>query len=130
MTWLILGWCVVGLLLAVGIARSVAKGGKMRPDVDREPVAATAPDTSWLDSSPLAKSPADEMPIVHEILVQLERQEPRIAKIALLKWIGGLSTPRVAESMHLQVAAVERDLRFAQTFLRHGTYLRESGRVD
>src|SRR5262245_45486265 len=130
MNWLLLGWCGVAILLAMSIGRAVSRRDRSSSAPVGRPALAHAPDASWIDESPLRNAPADEMPVVHEILVQLERQNPRIAKIALLKWIGGLSTRAVAEAMRLQLPTVERDLQFAQTYLRHGTFVRDSGCVD
>ena len=137
MNWLLLGWCGVAILVAMSIGRAVSRRERSSGDADgRRPqpvpaLAATAPAAARLaGATATTNGYVDEMPVVHDILVLLERREPRIAKIALLKWIGGLSTRAVAEAMRLQVPIVERDLQFAQTFLRHGTFVRDAGRVE
>jgi len=60
----------------------------------------------------------DDVLTVHEALSALEAEHPRPAKVVLLRFFTGLSMPEVAETMQVSLPTVERDWRFARSWLQ------------
>ena len=60
---------------------------------------------------------ADRLLELDESLAELGKQHPRQAKIIEHRYFGGLTNPDVAEALGISHATVERDLRFARTWL-------------
>jgi len=121
MTWLLVGWLLVALLMAVGLGRSLRL---TRVDVEsilEGPGRASLASGSWSlgNRAQLTPVPVDELAEVHRMLAGLERHHPRIAKIVLLCWIGGLSPRSAAATLGVPEAMVEGDLRHARSLLRH-----------
>jgi len=85
--------------------RSLKRGGHFRPAGEE-----TAAELS-------CEGPSDELLSVEEALEQLEREYPRKAEVVTLMFFGGLSAPEIAEVLGLSVRTVERDWRFAKSWL-------------
>lgn len=112
MTWLLIAWSAVAALAAVAVGcnlrrRDVALAG---PGADGAPASGERPGSGPKPRS--AQAACDRM------LALLERQEPRLAKVALLCWIGGLSAQRAADVLAMPVAQVERDSEAARVLLQ------------
>lgn len=85
--------------------RSLKRGGGMkRVDADPDAVAARG-------------GPADNELIVAEALEILEREHPRKAEIVTLHFFGGLDTAEIAEVLGTSTRTVERDWRFARSWM-------------
>ena len=54
---------------------------------------------------------------VNEALDELERQDPRAAKVVELKFFGGLTDQEAAETLGISFAMLRRDWEFARTWL-------------
>ena len=61
--------------------------------------------------------PSDEVLAVEEALQDLERDYPRQARVVTLTFFGGMTAPEVAEALGLSTRTVERDWRFARSWL-------------
>ena len=57
--------------------------------------------------------------IVHEALEKLAQLDPRQARIAELRYFGGLENAEIAEVVGISVATVKRDWEVAKMWLRH-----------
>ncbi|MCA8957657.1 MAG: sigma-70 family RNA polymerase sigma factor [Planctomycetes bacterium] len=55
---------------------------------------------------------------LHEALEDLERQDPRVAKVVMLRYFSGLGTGEIAGLLDLSERTVERDWRFARSWLQ------------
>jgi RNA polymerase sigma factor (TIGR02999 family) len=62
--------------------------------------------------------PFEDILTVHETLRDLEKAHPRAAKVVLLRFFGGQSMPEVAELVDSSLPTVERDWRFARSWLQ------------
>lgn len=98
-----------------GRAQKAAKrgGGAVRSGVDRFESSATA----------LPGDPADSREQVNpidlaELLDELERFNPRHARLVELRFYAGLTMPQAAEIMGISVPTAERDWRTAKAWLR------------
>jgi DNA-directed RNA polymerase specialized sigma24 family protein len=60
-----------------------------------------------------------------EMLEKLAAEEPRVASVVDLVFFGGLKQEEVAKALGVSLSSVERDLRFAKTWLR--LQLRDDG---
>jgi RNA polymerase sigma factor (TIGR02999 family) len=67
----------------------------------------------------LTDADADKVLEVHESLARLEKEHPRPAKVIEHRYFGGLSSSDIAEFLGVSVSTVERDARFARTWLAH-----------
>lgn len=54
---------------------------------------------------------------LHEALERLSVADPRKGRIVELKFFGGLTTDEIAEALHLSVATIEREWKFARAWL-------------
>ncbi|MGE0141907.1 MAG: ECF-type sigma factor [Planctomycetota bacterium] len=61
--------------------------------------------------------PSDEVLAVEEALQDLERDYPRQAQVVTLTFFGGMTAPEVAEALGMSTRTVERDWRFARSWL-------------
>ncbi len=59
----------------------------------------------------------EELVILDQALIQLERLDPRLARLVELRFFGGLSVEETAEAMGTSEATVKRDWRRARAFL-------------
>lgn len=59
----------------------------------------------------------DEVVALRELLAQLERVQPRAAEVLRIHYFVGLTIPEIAAALDVGHATVERDLRFARTWL-------------
>lgn len=115
----VLFWCLAASLATTAVCRAVwsphlCASGSDQPADSANSREQPAP----LAHEPAAAPPADEMGQIHRMLMHLERQQPRLAKLVLLCWIGGMSSQMAAATLGLAVETVERDLHFAHSLLR------------
>lgn len=84
-----------------------AGGGRKREDFDAavQQVASLA-------------APIDDMLALDEVLSRLEAEDPRKAKVVMLKFFAGLDHKQIAEALGLSVPTVERDWAFARSWLQ------------
>lgn|SRR5512138_820546 len=67
-----------------------------------------------LDEATLAtEASADELLVVHELLSEIEKDEPRRARIVECRIFGGMSIAETAEALEISVATVKREWRIA-----------------
>lgn len=118
MIWLFLCWCLVAVLLAFGLGRWLCRAeaewagaSHCARSTPFEPLSRGVSARAGLDAG-------DEMAEVHRMLARLERHHPRLAKLALLCWVGGLSTRAAATNLGMPVELAEQDLEFARFLLR------------
>lgn len=62
--------------------------------------------------------PYSDVLTVHEALQALEREHQRPARVVLLRFFGGQSMPDVAATLGVSLPTVERDWRFARSWLQ------------
>jgi RNA polymerase sigma factor (TIGR02999 family) len=65
------------------------------------------------------ESDFEKVLIVHEALEKLAELDPRQARIAMLRYFGGLENAEIAEVVGISVATVKRDWEVAKLWLRH-----------
>jgi DNA-directed RNA polymerase specialized sigma24 family protein len=108
MTWLSIACSWLAALLVAVVIRLLRRRGA--PGAARAAVAAPATGVrpSW---------PVDDVTAVNAMLAHIGRHDQRLAKVVLLRWIGGLSLPVVAATLGVPVATVERDLQLARALL-------------
>ena len=77
-----------------------------------------------------AEDPDAQLVRLDDALRDLERVDPRPAKVVELKYFGGYTDREVAETLNLSVASVRRDWEFARSWLfeHMGGHLRREGR--
>jgi RNA polymerase sigma factor (TIGR02999 family) len=85
---------------------SLKQGGHMRR---------IGEDTAALLTS---EGPSDDVLHVEEVLEAFERDYPRKAEVVTLSFFGGLAIPEIAEVLGLSARTVERDWRFARSWLQ------------
>lgn len=85
--------------------RSLKRGGHMqRVDAD-------------LDATPAPNGPSENELVVAEVLEKLAAEYPRKAEIVTLNFFGGLGTAEIAEVLGLSTRTIERDWRFARSWM-------------
>lgn len=65
-----------------------------------------------------ADLPFEDVLTVHQALEELEREHDRPAQVVLLRFFGGLSMPDIAQVLEISLPTVERDWRFARSWLQ------------
>lgn len=78
-------------------------GGRLRVEADVDGIA--------------IEVPVDEVLALDEALRQLERAAPRPARVVELRWFAGLSNAEAAQVLEISEPTVERDWRFARSWL-------------
>jgi RNA polymerase sigma-70 factor (ECF subfamily) len=82
-----------------------------------------SPGTLFLDIGEEAEAPAPErMPellVLDRALTELERLDPRQARVVELRFFAGLSVEETAEVAGISTATVKREWKTARAFLRH-----------
>ncbi len=63
------------------------------------------------------EAPNDDVLALDEALKLLENTDPRAAQVVALRYFAGLTAQETASSMDLSLSTVEREWRFARTFL-------------
>ena len=71
-----------------------------------------------LDELPTLAHRDDEYLQIHDALTDLERQDPRLARLVELRFFGGLEIEEIAEAMGLSPATVKRDWTLARAWLQ------------
>jgi len=71
--------------------------------------------------------PSDDVLAVEEALEELEREYPRKAEVVTLSFFGGLTAAEIAEVLGLTARTVERDWRFARSWLNERLARAERG---
>jgi len=61
--------------------------------------------------------PATDILALDEALARLEREEPRQARIVMLRYFAGLSEKETAAVLDLSLSTIQREWRFARTLL-------------
>jgi RNA polymerase sigma factor (TIGR02999 family) len=62
--------------------------------------------------------PYEDVLTVHEALQELEQDHERPAQVVLLRFFGGLPMPDIAQVLKVSLPTVERDWRFARSWLQ------------
>jgi RNA polymerase sigma factor (TIGR02999 family) len=78
-------------------------GGRKRVDVD--------------NVEPVIDPPSADMLALHEALEQLEQVDPRQGEIVMLRYFAGLTTEEAAAALGISTRTVEREWRFARSYL-------------
>lgn len=99
-------------------SRRKAGGDRKRVGFDDEQVAAT-PDAADAPSPGASiEEPVEDMLALDAALIELEKQDPRKAEVVMLKYFAGLNHEQIAGALGCSVPTVERDWRFARTWLQ------------
>ena len=78
-------------------------GGRKRLDVD--------------DVEPIIEPPTEDLLVLDEALTRLEQVDPRQGRIVMLRYFAGLTTEETAAALSVSTRTVEREWRFARSFL-------------
>jgi len=62
--------------------------------------------------------PVEDLLTLEAALTRLEGEDPRAAQVVALRFFSGMSSPEVAEYLHLSVRTVESDWTHARAWLR------------
>jgi RNA polymerase sigma factor (TIGR02999 family) len=84
-------------------AGPVRGGGRRRQELD--------------EACAVIEPPADNVLAVHEVLEELEKQDPLKAKIVLLRYFSGLTTDETAEVLGLAASTLDRKWRYIRARL-------------
>ncbi len=112
MIWLAFVWILVASFLAVRVGRLLSPAAE-----PQSPFASTERDASAESPAPDALDPGRRT-LLDQAIETLDRHDTKVAKIALLSWIGGLSAAEIGAVLNVEAAAVERDLQTAREVLR------------
>lgn len=66
---------------------------------------------------PAVEPPAEDILALDEALEQLERDDPRKARIVMLHYFAGLTIPETAAALGVSTSTVEREWRFTRSLL-------------
>lgn len=70
-------------------------------------------------AAPLAiETPVEDVLALDEALTTLERDDPRKARIVMLRCFVGMTNPQIADVLDVSLPTVERDWRFARAWLK------------
>jgi len=67
----------------------------------------------------LPKELSKDLPLLHEALAQLATLDTRKANVVELRFFGGFTFAEIAKILEVAVSTVERDWKFARTWLRN-----------
>jgi RNA polymerase sigma factor (TIGR02999 family) len=84
-------------------ARPVRGGGRRRQELD--------------EACAVLEPPAEDVLAVHEVLDELEKQDPLKAQIVLLRYFSGLTTAETAEVLGLAERTLDRQWRYIRAWL-------------
>ncbi len=76
-----------------------------------KPAALPVEDVAAFDQDPV------EVLAVDEALRKLEQTDPRKAEVVMLRYFAGLNREEIAQALEVSVSAVDKDWRFARTWL-------------
>ncbi len=79
-------------------------GGRKRVDLD--------------DASVVAEAESVDLVALDEVLRRLEKEEPRAARVVMMRFYAGLSEADAAEALDISVRTVWRDWNYAKAWLR------------
>jgi RNA polymerase sigma factor (TIGR02999 family) len=71
-----------------------------------------------LKAAATAAVPVEDLLTLESALTRLESQDPRAAQVVALRFFSGMSSPEVAEHLHISVRTVESDWTFARAWLK------------
>lgn len=97
-------------------------GGAKHANIDADALPTPAPDDRP-GTAPL-EPPDEDMLALDAALKQLEELDPRKAEVVMLKYFAGLENAAIALALNVSTPTVERDWRFARSWLQ-----RELGRA-
>ncbi len=80
-------------------------GGGQRRGIDAEDLAIESPT-------------GGDVLALDEALTRLEQDDPRKAQVVMLRFFGGLTNEQIAQSLSISLPTVERDWRFARSWLQ------------
>jgi len=66
----------------------------------------------------VVQAPADKLLAVHEALMDLEREDARVAGLVKLRYFVGMTMPEAAEAMQLSLRSAERLWSFGKVYLK------------
>jgi RNA polymerase sigma-70 factor (ECF subfamily) len=72
-----------------------------------------------LDENLIAADCAEDVLAVDQALRDLERANPRHARIVELRFFAGLTVPEIAEALGVSASTIEKDWRFCSAWLKH-----------
>jgi RNA polymerase sigma factor (TIGR02999 family) len=84
-------------------ARPVRGGGRQRQELD--------------ESCAVIEPPADNVLAVHEVLGELEKEDPLKAQIVLLRYFSGMTTAETAEVLGMAERTLDREWRYIRAWL-------------
>lgn len=64
------------------------------------------------------EAPTPDVLALDGVLSRLEAEDPRKAQVVMLRFFGGLTSEQIAEALGVSLPTVERDWRFARSWLR------------
>jgi RNA polymerase sigma factor (TIGR02999 family) len=70
------------------------------------------------EHTPALQAPVPDMLALEAALSKLEQEDARKAQVVMLKYFAGLEHPQIAEAMGVSLPTVERDWRFARSWLQ------------
>ena len=79
------------------------------------------------DAEPVIEPPSDDIIALDEALTQLEEDDPRKARIVMLRYFAGLTEDETAAALSLSAPTVRRECRFARALLSVRLTDRETG---
>jgi RNA polymerase sigma factor (TIGR02999 family) len=79
-------------------------GGRKRVDLD--------------DANVVAEAESVDLVALDEVLRRLEKEEPRVARVVMMRFYAGLSEADAAEALDISVRTVWRDWNYAKAWLR------------
>jgi len=119
MIWWFLTWSILAVPVAIVVGRRISAAALLAQEAERQRRAAPAVAPAATGSARGEPAPyVEELRAVHLLLARLERHDPVLAKVVLLRWIGGLSVAQTADALETPVERVQHDLLRAQKLLR------------
>ncbi|MBY0313016.1 MAG: sigma-70 family RNA polymerase sigma factor [Phycisphaerales bacterium] len=99
-------------------------GGRKRVDIDdAHPIAPPNPAQQDVQFS----VPAEDMLALDQVLRELEQDDPRKAEVVMLRFFAGLTSEQVALALNISLSTVEREWRFARSWLQSKLRERNAG---
>ena len=77
-----------------------------------------------------AEVPGDDLLVLNDALERFEREYPWESRIVMLRFFAGLTNEEAANSLGISLRTLERDWRFARTWLRNALRDEGDGKAD